>query len=144
MYQFHMWNYDPIYSNYAIYSPVVPVFRDDDGVLLEEPYTVAIITSPAVNAAKLAETRRGEIAPAMWQRILKVLAIGILHGHDSIILGAWGCGAFGNDPNEIAALFERALRENFKGAYRRVVFAILDWSDEKRFIGPFQRRLVSS
>jgi hypothetical protein len=44
----------------------------------------------------------------------------------------------------MAALFERALRENFNGAYRRVVFAILDWSAEKRFIGPFQRRLVSS
>ena len=80
----------------------------------------------------------------MWQRILKVLAIGILHSHNSIVLGAWGCGAFGNDLKEIAALFERALRENFNGAYRRVLFAILDWSDEKRYIGPFQRRLVSS
>jgi uncharacterized protein (TIGR02452 family) len=144
MYQFHMCNYDPLYSNYAIYSPAVPVFRADDGVHLEEPYTVAITTAPAVNAAKLAEARHAEIAPAIWRRILKVLAIGILHGHDSIVLGAWGCGAFGNDPNQIAALFERALRENFKGAYRRVVFAIADGSDEKRFIGPFQRRLASS
>jgi len=58
---------------------------------------------------------------------------------DSIILGAWGCGAFGNDPDGIAALFERALQNNFKGAYRQVKFAIVDWSEEKRFIGPFQR-----
>jgi hypothetical protein len=28
--------------------------------------------------------------------------------------------------------------KNFKGAYRRVVLAILDWSAEKRFIGPFE------
>ena len=139
-----MWNYDPLYSDYAIYSPAVPVFRDDEGLLLEQPYTVAIITSPAVNAAKLDIARHAEIGPAMWQRILKVLAIGILHGHDSIILGAWGCGAFGNDPNEIAALFERALRENFTGAYRRVVFAILDWSAEKRFIGPFRSILMKN
>ncbi|HEX9146550.1 MAG TPA: TIGR02452 family protein [Candidatus Binatia bacterium] len=144
MYQFHMWNYDPLYSDYAIYSPAVPVFRDDEGLLLEQPYTVAIITSPAVNAAKLDIARHAEIGPAMWQRILKVLAIGILHGHDSIILGAWGCGAFGNDPNEIAALFERALGENFNGAYRRVVFAILDWSAEKRFIGPFRSILMKN
>jgi uncharacterized protein (TIGR02452 family) len=64
MYQFHMWNYDPLYSNYAIYSPAVPVFRADDGALLEGPYTVAIITSPAVNAAKLTDARYAEIAPA--------------------------------------------------------------------------------
>jgi uncharacterized protein (TIGR02452 family) len=73
----------------------VPVFQTDDGVeLLEEPYPLGIITSPAVNAAKLDAARHGEIAPAMWQRIVKVLAIGVLHGHDSIVLGAWGCGAF--------------------------------------------------
>ncbi len=139
MYEFHRANYDPLYTNYAICSPAVPVFRADDGTLLEEPYTVAIITSPAVNASQLDPARCSEIKPAMWQRILKVLTIGILHGHDSIVLGAWGCGAFGNDSSEIARLFKDALEKNFKGAYRRVIFAILDWSAEKRFIGPFER-----
>ena len=52
------------------------------------------------------------------RRILKILAIGVLHRHDSIVLGAWGCGAFGNDPDKIAELFERALGTNFRGAYR--------------------------
>jgi uncharacterized protein (TIGR02452 family) len=139
MYDFHRSNYDPLYSNYAIYSPGVPVFRSDDSFLLEEPYTIAIITSPAVNAAKLDPERRSEINPAMWQRILKVLSIGILHGHDSIVLGAWGCGAFGNDSSEIARLFHKALEANFSGAYRRVIFAIVDWSPENKFIGPFER-----
>jgi uncharacterized protein (TIGR02452 family) len=139
MYDFHRSNYDPLYSNYAIYSPNVPVFRSDDGLLLEKPYTLAMITSPAVNAAKLHAARHHEINPAMWQRILKVLSIGILHGHDSIVLGAWGCGAFGNDSSEIAQLFHKALEVNFKGAYRRVIFAIVDWSPEKRFIGPFEK-----
>jgi uncharacterized protein (TIGR02452 family) len=55
------------------------------------------------------------------------------------VFGASGCGAFGNDADEIAGLFERALQNNFHSAYRRVIFAIVDWSDEKRFIGPFQR-----
>jgi uncharacterized protein (TIGR02452 family) len=64
---------------------------------------------------------------------------GALHGHDSIVLGAWGCGAFGNDTNEIAGLFERVLQNNFEGAYQRVIFAIVDRSERKRFIGPFQR-----
>src|SRR5262245_34487550 len=37
-----------------------------------------------------------------------MLAIGSLHGHDTIVLGAWGCSASGNDANEIAGLFERS------------------------------------
>ena len=138
MYAFHCARHDPLYTDYVIYSPAVPVFRADDGTLLETPYTVGMITSPAVNAAALPPERNAEIGPAMWLRILKVLAAGIAHGHDSIVLGAWGCGAFGNDGAEIAELFRQALQENFRGAYRQVLFAILDWSREKRFIGPFQ------
>jgi uncharacterized protein (TIGR02452 family) len=138
MYAFHRSHRDPLYTNYAIYSPETPVFRSDDGSLLDEPYTVGIITCPAVNAAKMAPERKGEIGPAMWLRILKVLSIGVKHGHDAIVLGAWGCGAFGNDGREIAALFQKALEENFKGAYRQVIFAIVDWSRERRFIGPFE------
>jgi uncharacterized protein (TIGR02452 family) len=139
MYSFHQARRDPIYTDYVIYSPEVPVFRADDGLLLEKPYAVSIITSPAANANHVQTDRRGEILPAMRSRILKVLGVGLLHGHDSIVLGAWGCGAFGNDPFEIAKLFHRAFEENFKGAYKRVIFAIVDWSSEQRFIGPFQK-----
>jgi hypothetical protein len=111
------------------------------------------------------------------------MIIGITY--KSIVLGAWGCGAFGNDGREIAELFYQALERNFKasrvrptrmtdtsgdaframhhsslrdaresvssndclvllrslsyeGGYRRVVFAIVDWSRDRRFIGPFQ------
>ncbi len=138
MYTFHRSNSDPLYSNYAIYSPGVTIFRDDSGGLLEEPYTVGVITSPAVNAKRLPLPRRHEIAPAMWQRILKVLSIGVGHGHEGIVLGAWGCGAFGNDSYEIAGLFHKALNDNFRGVYHTVIFAIVDWSSGKKTIGPFE------
>ena len=144
MYAFHRSRRDPLYTDYAIYSPDVPVFRSDDGSLLDEPYTVAVITCPAVNAKRVPPERKTEIGPAMWRRILRVLHIGINHSHDSIVLGAWGCGAFGNDSRQIAGLFRRALEENFKGSYRQVVFAILDWSRDRRFIGPFEKALKAS
>ena len=79
----------------------------------------------------------------MESRILKVLSVWLLNGHASIVLRAWGCGAFGNDPHEIAKLFRRALVQNFTGAYARVVFAIVDWSTERKFIGPFQQIFAS-
>ena len=100
-----------------------------------------MITCPAAHASRLEPDRRAEIGSAMWRRVIKVLSLGITHCHDGIVLGAWGCGAFGNDGQEIARLFHKALSENFKGAYRRVVFAIVDWSPERRFIGPFKRAI---
>lgn len=138
MYESHRAKYDPLYTDYAIYSPHVPVIRNDDGDLLEEPYTVSIVTAAAPNAKHVPVSRYHEIAPAMWQRILKVLSIGAVHGHESIVLGAWGCGAFGNDAKTVAELFRQTLSENFKGAYQRVIFAIVDWSIERKFIGPFE------
>lgn len=143
MYAFHEARKNPFYSHYVIYSPAVPVFRDEDGVaLLETPYACAILTSPAVRASgvrKYMPRRLGEIGPVMFERILKVLAVAERHGHRSLVLGAWGCGAFGNDGDQIAGLFRQALETNFRGAFDQVLFAITDWSEEQKFIGPFLR-----
>jgi uncharacterized protein (TIGR02452 family) len=140
MYDFHKSQGDPLYSNYAIYSPGVPVLRDDEGVLLLKPYLCSFITSPAVNAKVALErdrSARPRIREAMRLRIDNVLTVAAMHGHEALILGAWGCGVFGNDSREIAELFHQALTGDFRGVFRRVVFAILDWSEEQRFIGPF-------
>ncbi len=136
---------EPLYSDrltsfFMIYSPKVPVIRGDDGLLLEKPDLVSIITAAAVNANRVPTNRMHEVLGVMWSRILKVLALGLAQGHDAIVLGAWGCGAFGLDAEEISKLFRRGLEENFRGAYKEVAFAILDWSPEKRFIGPFERK----
>jgi uncharacterized protein (TIGR02452 family) len=83
--------------------------------------------------------RRPEIRATMARRIRKVLAVAALYGSDALVLGAWGCGVFRNDPAEIAELFRQALAGEFKGIFARVVFAVVDWSDEERFIGPFKK-----
>ncbi len=140
MYSYHKARKDPFYSDYVIYSPDVPVLRNDDGELLEDPYGCAIITCPAVNASAVREyvpTRFEEIGAAMRNRILKVLAVAERHGHEGLVLGAWGCGAFGNDGNLVAQLFRKSLEVDFRGAFEHVVFAITDWSNDQRFIGPF-------
>ena len=147
MYEFHRGRRDPMYTDYAIYSPNVPVIRNDDGTLLDNPYQCSIITSPAVNAKPVLErhpSRRAEIRDAMKTRIAKVLAIAAIHGHEALVLGAWGCGAFGNDGRDIAELFRAALTAQFPRVFSRVVFAITDWSPERRFIGPFEEVLRGS
>lgn len=133
---------DAVYSDFVIYSPDVPVFRDDNGMLLEEPYLCTFITCPAVNAKVVLERdpkRRPEVRRRMDVRIRKVLAVAAAHEHDHLILGAWGCGAFGNDPAQIADLFKDALTGEFCDAFDHILFAISDSSADRRFIAPFER-----
>lgn len=61
------------------------------------------------------------------------------HGHVALVLGAWGCGVFQNDPARVAELFREALAGRFRGAFTHAVFAVLDTSPEQRFLRPFQR-----
>jgi len=75
----------------------------------------------------------------MWNRILKVLAVAEKHGHKALVLGAWGCGAFGNNSADIASLFRKVLQEHFHGTFKHIIFAVTDWSDDQHFIGPFLR-----
>jgi uncharacterized protein (TIGR02452 family) len=143
MYEFHRERRDAMYTDYVLYSPDVPVIRTDDGALLDQPWLLSIITSPAVNRRALEEWAPGrmeEIRPVMSRRTRKVLAVAAHHGHDRLVLGAWGCGAFGIDPGLMAAVFHEQLAGPFEGAFRTVVFAITDWSAEQRFIGPFRRQ----
>jgi uncharacterized protein (TIGR02452 family) len=142
MYDHHQAHGDALYTDYAIYSPDVPVLRDDEGTLLDRPFLCSFITSPAVNAKVVLErdrSRRAEIRNAMDRRIHKVLAIAAAHGHEALVLGAWGCGVFGNDCQEVAELFQQALVGKFRGVFAKVIFAVLDGSEQRRFIGPFER-----
>jgi uncharacterized protein (TIGR02452 family) len=85
--------------------------------------------------------RRGsgtESGDLLQKRIHRVLAIAQAFGFSALVLDAWGCGAFGNDPRRTAADFRSALENEFRGAFSHIVFAITDWSPERKFLGPFR------
>lgn len=134
MYAAHRARPDPDSSDWAILSPRVPVFRTDAGVAVPwwplDIITCAAPFAPAIGAERAAELLR--------LRIHRVLAIAAAYGYDSLVLGAWGCGAFGNDPFRTAFDFREALEGPFSGRFSEVVFAITDWSLERRFLGPFR------
>ena len=134
MYAVHRMRPKPDSTDWAIYSPDVPVFRTDDGTALEEPWLLSFITCAAPYAPSVGQPQSGNI---LQQRIIRVLSIARAYGYEALVLGAWGCGAFGNDPHRTALDFRKALETEFNGAFSDVVFAITDWSKEKRFIGPF-------
>ncbi|MEU9874172.1 TIGR02452 family protein [Actinomadura sp. NPDC048021] len=128
-YDFHRAQGDLLYSDHMIYSPDVPVFRDDSGRLLEEPYGVTFLTSPAPNRGAIRDAAKAERVPAALRlRARKVLAVALANGHTRIVLGAWGCGVFRNDPAEVAEVFAEALRPGgeFADRFEHVVFAVWD------------------
>lgn len=139
--QLQAWDYYKIhrdmescfYTDMMIYSPQVPVFRKDKGELLLKPVFCNFITSPAVNAGVVKRQepeRAGEIYDAMDVRMDKMLALALSQGNETLILGAWGCGVFKNDPKEIVDLFKKHLHGKYKNQFKRVVFAVLTKKEE--------------
>ncbi|GAA3217620.1 TIGR02452 family protein [Actinocorallia longicatena] len=130
-YAFHREQGDLLYSDHMIYSPGVPVFRDDSGALLPEAYPVSFVTSAAPNRGALRDTRTtirdgSPVAAALEQRAEKVLALALAEGHRRLVLGAWGCGVFMNDPREVALIFADLLGGAYRGRFADVVFAVPD------------------
>ena len=78
------------------------------------------------------------VAALLARRIRRLLAVARAYGFDALALGAWDCGAFGNDPVRRARGFRDALEGEFDGAFRHVTFAVTDWSADRRFLRPFR------
>lgn len=135
MYAAHVARTLPDSTDWAILSPEVPIFRTDDGTALPSPWLFSVVTCAAPYAPGIGLARAGDLLAA---RIRCVLAIARAYDYSALVLGAWGCGAFGNDPARTARDFHAALAGEFNGAFVQVVFAIADWSPERRFLAPFR------
>ena len=132
------------YSDRVIVSPDCPVFRDDDDTLRDRPFIATFLTCAAPNARAMADSEPEALAalPALFgRRIEAVLAVALDAKCDALVLGAWGCGVFGNDPAMVADAFATRLGHAgaFRGAFRQIDFAVLDNSPGKACLAAFER-----
>lgn len=129
-----------MYTDHAIYSPDVVFFRDGKFHLIEKPVTASVLTLPAVNMGQV--IRKGEdtvrAEEVMKRRMKLSLAIFEDQGCQHLILGAYGCGVFRNDPKKIAEWWKELLEGDFAGVFQTVIFAVLDCSSAGSCIGAFQ------
>ncbi|MBW8821562.1 MAG: TIGR02452 family protein, partial [Streptomyces sp.] len=130
-YDHHRAHRDPFYSDRVIHSPAVPVFRDDRGRLLDAAHLVGFLTAAAPNAGVVRRTapeRVAELPRALAARAGQVLSVAVTEGYRRLVLGAWGCGVFQNDPAQVAGAFRALLGPGgrFAGAFEHVVFGVLD------------------
>jgi uncharacterized protein (TIGR02452 family) len=130
-YDHHRADRDPFYTDRVIHSPAVPVFRDDRGRLLAEPYLAGFLTAAAPNAGVIRRTapeRAAAVPRALAVRAERVLETAAAHGYRRLVLGAWGCGVFQNEPAHVAGAFRTLLGPGgrFAHSFEHVVFGVLD------------------
>jgi len=128
-----------LYSDYMIFSPQVPTFRNEYELLVPAQ-EVNYLTVPAVNRGRLDEETEKLADETMISRMEKLLSVLAARHQEYLVLGAWGCGVYGNSCEDVAGWFHDFLNEQFDGAFQRIVFAILDTSEEEKFIGPFKNQ----
>ncbi len=118
-----------LYSDAAIYSPAVPFFRVRSKSRLDHVYPAGVLTMAAPHMRKL-EKKRDDAAAVVEstfrKRVGAMFAVAQSNAHRTLVLGAWGCGVFGCDPDMVASSFRRWLDGCFAGAFDRVVFPIYD------------------
>jgi uncharacterized protein (TIGR02452 family) len=135
-----------LYSDAMIYTPDCPVLRDDEGNLLDQPRLASFITSPAPNAGAIGRNRpdeRSQILEVLIRRGELILALAAAQGHRELVLGAWGCGVFRNDPEQVAEMFVGHLRSpRWSRRFDRVRFSVLDTSADQNIFRAFESALA--
>lgn len=113
----------PDYTDGMIFSENVPVIRNDSGEMLETPVRCGFITCPAVNRYEAVMIPQKKLDKAMERRIEKIVSFAVSKEPELIILGAFGCGAFGNKRKDVMPMFERAVN-TYSDGRAEIVFAI--------------------
>lgn len=126
---------NPLHNDDIIYTQDVVVLKDDDYNFLSSPFRVDVITCAAPNLRESPSNRYNRydgdavhISPEKLlelhvKRARKILSAAAANGAEVLILGAFGCGAFRNDPAVVAAAYQQALPQ-FLNHFRTVEFAV--------------------
>jgi uncharacterized protein (TIGR02452 family) len=144
-YEEHRRSSSLLYSDAVIVSPWCPILRDDDGSLRGRLLPATFLTCAAPNAGAMRDHRadqRDAIGETLGRRIGCVLGAALNAGIDSLVLGAWGCGVFRNDPAQVAQHFaDWLVRRRVARHFRRVRFSILDRSADEAMVEAFRTAL---
>lgn len=131
MYEYNKKHKDYWYHDNMIFSPNVPIFKNDNGEYKEKPYHLSFLTCPAVHKSVLQKTRdtfsQEKVDEVMKKRIEKIIAVALHHEYEALILGSYGCGIFGNNPNDVARYFAEVLSSSpYKHGFKQITFAVYD------------------
>ncbi len=156
-YQPHCEQNNAIYNDDCIYTPEVIVFKDDSAnpsILKEKDwYSVNVLTCAAPNLREKPSNsmnpnagnervilKNQELLDIHIKRGRRILDIARLHGNDVVILGAFGCGAFKNNPEIVAEAYTKLLEE-YDGVFETIEFAVYCSPKDTTNFDVFQRKI---
>ncbi len=125
----------------GLYTPQVLIIRmgmQNDYQFYDVPMPMAVASFAAYEKPNLDYSNpsgprlQGEELHWTREKVRTIYQAAYDNGHDTLILGALGCGAFANPPKHIAELFRDVGELEFKGCFKYVGFAVLeDMNDGK-------------
>jgi len=121
-------------TNSLMLTPYVEVIKDKN-YERKEYAEVAVLTSAMPIIANKWDISE-EYPDLVYQKINSVLLVAAHYGYTHLVLGAWGCGAFGNDPEVVARLFRDAIDsfsyngKNVNQLFEQISFAV-PYSEKK-------------
>ncbi|MCR5233451.1 MAG: TIGR02452 family protein [Lachnospiraceae bacterium] len=156
-YQPHRDAHDPIHNDDIIYTPGVMVFKTDTAMpqLMPESdwYEVDVITCAAPNLRnqpsnkynsgdgnKQTVMKDRDLLALHEKRLRRILEVALSEGCDTIILGAFGCGAFQNNP-EVVAQANCNVIKDYLHAFKNIEFAVYCSPRDERNFKIFERVL---
>jgi uncharacterized protein (TIGR02452 family) len=129
------------YTDHAIWSPGIQFFRYQPENILVCPYRASILTIPAPNLSAMKTLDAGLINSVLTFRIRCIYAAAAHFRQRHLILGAWGCGVFANDPHQVAKIFKQEL-DRWSPCFTSVTFAIHDRSPDQKVYRAFEEMLA--
>ena len=146
-YEFHKDHHSYLFTDCMILSPAVEIIRDENNSLLEESIVVSVLTCAAPYVKHREHSISDEeLEKVIYHRIIGMLQVAVKYGYQYLVLGAWGCGAFGNDADMVARSFYKAFKEircgeftNVNALFRRVDFAVLDNTEQQYNLNCFKK-----
>ena len=109
------------YRSEVIYSSCVP-FTQEPGYL-SMPVLFDVVSCAAPNCNRVPIARMEAVESAIDERLSACYLLPYLRGCDALVLGAWGCGVFRNNPIYIASTFQ-ILNQQYGSLYKKIVYAL--------------------
>jgi uncharacterized protein (TIGR02452 family) len=125
---------DNLYTSRLVYSPDVTFVSVTNDVKCD----VITCAAPNIGAFKGKNMSAEEYENILWSRIDNILYSAVDNGVEVLILGAFGCGVFRNDPYKMAETFKKLLENKYKGCFKKIVFAIPKSKNQKAFLQTFK------
>lgn len=131
---------NPIHNDDIIYTPAVIVFKTDSSnpTLMSEKdwYKIDVITCAAPNLREnpsnmfntgdgihSAKVSDKELLEIHEKRLRRILDVAVMNQEETVILGAFGCGAFQNSP-EVVAMAAKNVVAEYLYAFKNIEFAV--------------------